>query len=159
MMRQLLTPVASFSNIFCYVYQSSWIHSNLNWKSTILRYVTSGIDMLNQMQLATLSHMFCFDSRPKESLKLQNSGFVGLIPSELGLCTQLQRLDLATNRFTGTVPLEFERLINLRSLNLQGTSIKGPIPSGICEKGEKTMVQLLQQQMKSLDCSCCDHNY
>lgn len=53
----------------------------------------------------------------------------GSIPSELGLCTQLQFLNLAGSFLTGTLPSELGNLSELRTLILYGNQeMSGTVP-------------------------------
>ena len=54
------------------------------------------------------------------SLNLRYNQLTGTIPTELGLLTYLQVLDLSGNRLTGTIPEELASLTNLQELRLSG---------------------------------------
>jgi hypothetical protein len=51
------------------------------------------------------------------------------IPTEIGLLTQLTRLDLCDNDLVGTIPSILGNLIRLTSLDLYGGQLTGTIPS------------------------------
>ena len=55
----------------------------------------------------------------------------GLIPSELGSLTNLQRLSLSRNRLTGPIPTELGDLSNLEELYLGGNRLVGCILEGL----------------------------
>jgi hypothetical protein len=53
------------------------------------------------------------------------------IPTEFGLLTGLQRLDLSSNQLTGSIPSVLGSLSLLTSLILRGNQLSGPIPSNL----------------------------
>lgn len=61
-------------------------------------------------------------------LHLHNQGLTGVIPSELGMLTGLETLDLSHNRLTGAIPSELGSLDNIRFLRLHATRLSGSIP-------------------------------
>jgi Leucine-rich repeat (LRR) protein len=57
-----------------------------------------------------------------EHLALYNNSFTGLLPSEIGLLTNLKELALQNNRFSGSIPFEIGNLKNLGALGLSAKS-------------------------------------
>ncbi|KAL5993332.1 hypothetical protein ACLOJK_014256 [Asimina triloba] len=64
-------------------------------------------------------------------LFVQNNHFSGKLPSELGWLTQLQKISAQNNSFSGSIPLEIGNLNMLSSLHLEENSLTGAIPSEI----------------------------
>ena len=60
-----------------------------------------------------------------------NNGFVGSIPKELGLLTQLEGLWLESNLLTATIPSELGTATNLRFLSLSNNTLTGTIPTSL----------------------------
>jgi Leucine-rich repeat (LRR) protein len=67
-----------------------------------------------------------------------NNNLTMSIPSEIGLLTSLQFLSLQGNQLGGTLFTEIGNLINLRALSVASNSLRGAIPS---ELGELTMLR------------------
>ena len=53
----------------------------------------------------------------------------GTVPTELGLLSNLQRLELTQNSFTEELPSEIGNLENLTFMGLGRNSFWGPLPS------------------------------
>ena len=49
---------------------------------------------------------------------IADNEFVGIIPTEVGLLTTLDDLNLGRNKFEGSIPSDFDSLISLNYLNL-----------------------------------------
>ena len=62
-------------------------------------------------------------------LTLADNRLAGTIPSELGMLTSLEFLDLSGNLATGLIPRELGNLWNLESLRLDRNRLTGPIPA------------------------------
>ena len=58
-------------------------------------------------------------------------GFSGTIPSNLGLMTQLQWLQLYGNALVGTVPSSLSSLTSLTIFDLCGNQLQGVVPAAI----------------------------
>jgi hypothetical protein len=71
------------------------------------------------------------------AISLPDNQLVGGIPTQLGLLTTLQSLNLAGNNLGGTsMPSEIGRLVDLETLDLQVATLAGQLPSeiGLCTK-------------------------
>ncbi|KAF5804078.1 putative non-specific serine/threonine protein kinase [Helianthus annuus] len=66
-----------------------------------------------------------------QTLAIYDTEISGLIPAELGLCTELRDLYLHMNRLTGPILHELGRLLKLTSLFLWGNSLTGSIPGDL----------------------------
>ena len=62
---------------------------------------------------------------------LPSTGFVGRIPSQIGLLTNLNSLYIVNAECSGTIPTEIGKLINLSSLILGNSKLTGKIPTEI----------------------------
>jgi len=51
-----------------------------------------------------------------------------VIPPELGNCTEMEQLSLASNRLNGSIPAELGSMTNAESLDLSGNRLRGEIP-------------------------------
>ncbi|CAA3016563.1 LRR receptor-like serine threonine- kinase GSO2 [Olea europaea subsp. europaea] len=66
-------------------------------------------------------------------LSLSNNNLSGEVPSSLGNCTQLRRLDIGDNQFSGKIPVWIgENMPSLLIICLRNNSFTGNIPSEIC---------------------------
>ena len=66
-----------------------------------------------------------------ETMALLSNPLGGTLPSEIGLLTQLTRLDLINGFITGSMPSQLGRLTRLNILNLNSNAFTGPIlPAG-----------------------------
>eukprot|EP00540_Astrosyne_radiata_P007064 CAMPEP_0116869440 /NCGR_PEP_ID=MMETSP0418-20121206/27762_1 /TAXON_ID=1158023 /ORGANISM="Astrosyne radiata, Strain 13vi08-1A" /LENGTH=468 /DNA_ID=CAMNT_0004505539 /DNA_START=336 /DNA_END=1742 /DNA_ORIENTATION=- len=124
--------------------QSGWISRNQDvceW--SVLTYssgnaVCNGQGLVVQMLLqhvdelhGTLPRELIFLSDSLEQLILRNSHVGGTIPTEYGLLTKLQSLDVASNSLTGTIPTELGSLAPaLTWCNLAAnTGLVGTLPT------------------------------
>jgi Leucine rich repeat len=67
----------------------------------------------------------------KQRLDLSSNSFGGVLPTELNLLTNLQRLVVSYNRLTGPVPDLFS-LTKIKQLELEGNQFVGTMPNGTC---------------------------
>ncbi|KAF8403859.1 hypothetical protein HHK36_011965 [Tetracentron sinense] len=81
----------------------------------------------------------CLNDRVTE-IYLNNRGFNGYIPSELGALVSLRRLSLFHNNFTKPIPSRIFSFSSLIYLDLSRNSLTGPLPEQI--KTLKTLVHL-----------------
>ena len=63
------------------------------------------------------------------------NNFSGLIPTELGLLSNLKELDFSFNKLTGSIPSELGLLTYLTSINLSGNELIGTFPFEVVELG------------------------
>ncbi|CAB9525532.1 Leucine Rich Repeat [Seminavis robusta] len=82
------------------------------------------------------------------SLLSQSSGSVLSIPSELGVLTELKRLQLRDWTNQGTIPSELGQLTKLTTLDLHGNSISGFMPREVFELTELTIFELGSNQLQ-----------
>lgn len=68
------------------------------------------------------------DPQTVKSIYLPKLGLTGSIPDEIGLITDLRKLDLYDNRVSGGLARGMERLDNLESLILYRNNLEGNIP-------------------------------
>lgn len=61
-------------------------------------------------------------------MRLSSNKLAGRIPSELGHCANLIKLDLGKNELSGSIPLEITSLGKLQSLHLEENKLSGDIP-------------------------------
>ena len=57
------------------------------------------------------------------------NGLFGPIPSEIGLLTNLEYLDIDRNKLTGTIPTELGKLVRMIELDLDKNKLVGTIPT------------------------------
>jgi len=62
-------------------------------------------------------------------IELNKNDLSGMLPSELGLLSNLQKLRLQSNSLSGTLPSELSSLSNLQDLGLYNNSLSGTLPS------------------------------
>jgi len=74
-------------------------------------------------------------------LSLPTRAVYGSIPTQLGVLSQLQHLDLASNSLSGTLPSELGMLTRLEALHLAHNRLSGSVPS---ELGKLTALDSLQ---------------
>eukprot|EP00978_Attheya_sp_CCMP212_P010881 scaffold26486_cov26-Attheya_sp.AAC.1 len=58
-------------------------------------------------------------------------GLNGTLPSDIGLLTNLEKLDFSNNQVSGTIPIQIGLLTNLESLFFNNNQLTGPIPTQI----------------------------
>ena len=76
-------------------------------------------------------------------LVLERRGLTGEIPSELGLLTGLEELNVSlSSQLTGLIPAELGDLANLRTLQLHYNRLTGPIPPELGGLSKLTDLQL-----------------
>ena len=63
------------------------------------------------------------------TLRLQNKGLTGTVPTQLSRLTRLEALYLTFNQLTGTIPADLGRLTSLTHLGLYNNQLSGTIPS------------------------------
>ncbi|CAN4090746.1 unnamed protein product [Withania somnifera] len=97
---------------------------------------SEGIWGLTRLRTLDLSHNELSGSVPigasvlhqlKEFL-LQGNHFSGDLPTDIGFCPHLNRLDLSNNQFSGPIPVSLQRLNVLSFLSLSNNLINGDFP-------------------------------
>lgn len=78
----------------------------------------------------------------------------GALPSEIGLLTDLQSLDLSYNSITGTIPTQLGLLSQLSYLDIAGNQIRGSIPTELCTLATLTYLSLHDNKMSESIPSC-----
>ncbi|GKU92471.1 hypothetical protein SLEP1_g6191 [Rubroshorea leprosula] len=71
---------------------------------------------------------FCYHMPNVEVLYLYMNHLSGSIPSSIGKCRKLQKLNLSTNRFTGYIPRSIGNLTELTEIYLSNNELEGEIP-------------------------------
>lgn len=77
------------------------------------------------------SRSMCEPSGNVTAMNLENMGFDGTLPPEIGLLSNLEFLVLKSNSLSGQLPTQLGLLTRLRRLNLPGNAISGTIPTQI----------------------------
>jgi len=67
------------------------------------------------------------------AILLTDNNLVGVLPTQLGSLSSLERLELAANQLSGPVPQELSPLRELRHLDLSVNELTGPLPPFIGE--------------------------
>ncbi|KAJ3246512.1 hypothetical protein HDU77_008920 [Chytriomyces hyalinus] len=67
--------------------------------------------------------------RNLKSLSARDSGFFGVIPTQLGKLASLSKLDVSSNELSGPIPSELAQMRSLEALQLNGNQLSGSIPS------------------------------
>ena len=68
--------------------------------------------------------------------------FVGTIPTELGLLTNLNYLSMTLNLLTGVVPSEIGELSHLGIAEFHQNQLSAPVPPEVCALGIKISTSL-----------------
>ena len=76
-----------------------------------------------------------------------NTGLTGNIPSEIGLFTNLNYLNLSNNNLNGSIPNELGELINLEYLNIAFNQLNGPIPNNVGNLNSLKELRLFQNEL------------
>jgi Leucine-rich repeat (LRR) protein len=89
-----------------------------------------------------------------EKLMMINTRIMGSLPTEIGKLSFLKDLELNSNYFlTSTLPTDFYSLSQLTSLRLALTNVAGNLPPNFCsQEGRKIYVSSVQQFKQ---CTCC----
>jgi len=61
-------------------------------------------------------------------VRLHGNNLVGTIPTELGLLTKLEWLELRENHLTGEISVTLARLNNLKLMDVHGNQLSGMVP-------------------------------
>lgn len=83
----------------------------------------------DQTSVCEWSGITCNIERNVTEIRLPAADLLATIPSELGLLSSLELIDLKKNLLRGTIPAEFASLPNLAFCNLAGNQLKGAIPA------------------------------
>lgn len=77
-----------------------------------------------------------------QSLRLDDNGLTGTLPSELGDLSELVTLDLASNEVSGPIPAELGELTRLQTLSMTSNQLTGSIPAELGDLGDLVTLQL-----------------
>ena len=80
-------------------------------------------------------------------LELDANQLSGIIPSEVGNLTSLDRLSLQGNQLTGAIPAELGNLANLKELFLIGNQLTGTIPTELGNLANLKVLLLTRNQL------------
>jgi len=80
-------------------------------------------------------------------LELDANQLSGIIPSEVGNLTSLDRLSLQGNQLTGAIPAELGNLANLKELFLIGNQLTGTIPTELGNLANLKVLRLTRNQL------------
>ncbi|WCJ32533.1 Receptor-like protein kinase BRI1-like 3 [Euphorbia peplus] len=82
-----------------------------------------------------------------QQLLVANNYLSGEVPSGLGMCRNLRRIDLSFNSLNGPIPSEVWTLPNLADLVMWANNLTGEIPEGICTKGGNLETLILNNNL------------
>jgi len=98
----------------------------------------------------------CNTEKEVVALELDASHLIGSLPTEIGLLTSLESLNLRDNLITGTVPKSWEHLTSLENLFLDGNDLEGSIPDFFCTSlAMNELTADCEGELHPVDCSCC----
>ncbi|KAB2021231.1 hypothetical protein ES319_D07G125200v1 [Gossypium barbadense] len=83
-------------------------------------------------------------------------------PSELGICSQLQVIQLRSNRLIGNVTADFSRLSHLKELDLGSNKLNGEIPEEIALQKQRKLILLIAMVVGGIGLFvvfCCGYIY
>lgn len=90
-------------------------------------------------------------------LGLADNLFTGALPSELGMLTHLQEIDVSGNvDIDGVIPTELEALSHLQRLDIEGTNMEGSIPEAMCSESQGTGIPAVDIVANCSRVECCD---
>jgi hypothetical protein len=97
-------------------------------------------------------------------LQIYNNKLMGPIPSELGNCYKLQKLEAQDNTFSGQVPLQLGSIENLQMLKLYRNKFAGTMPTKICDARDNFQLGFIGADCNvddggTLACDCCTACY
>jgi len=84
------------------------------------------LDLSNNYLVGPLPLLGCLQQL--QYLFLNNNNLSGIIPDELGNCSNLSMLDLLSNSLFGSIPPKLGLLSNLNYLRLRSNQLEGSIP-------------------------------
>lgn len=87
------------------------------------------IDLRSQNLAGTIPSEIVLLSNHLEFIFLKDNAIQGPLPTELGLLSKLERLELTRNHITGSLPTELGNLGELVFLGLGVNDMSGPLPS------------------------------
>ena len=108
-----------------------WV-KKANWETRISICEWEGITCRLSCRSSDNSSRICdLDAEEVIGISLNDNGLAGMIPSELGLLSELQTVTLSSNLLTGEVPTALGNLVKMTYLELSQNEIGGSIPSAI----------------------------
>ncbi|XP_015580902.2 receptor-like protein kinase BRI1-like 3 [Ricinus communis] len=107
------------------------------------------LDLSSNGFTGNVPSIFCSPSKSTQLHKmlLANNYLSGKVPSELGSCKNLRRIDLSFNNLNGPIPPEIWTLPNLSDLVMWANNLTGEIPEGICRKGGNLETLILNNNL------------
>ncbi|KAK4355110.1 hypothetical protein RND71_024081 [Anisodus tanguticus] len=103
------------------------------------------LDLSSNAFIGNVPSEFCLSASgfPLEMMLLAGNYLTGKLPTQLGLCRNLRKIDLSFNNLTGSIPLEIWTLPNLSELVMWANNLTGEIPEGICVNGGNLQTLIL----------------
>uniref|UniRef100_A0A7N2LLV2 Uncharacterized protein n=2 Tax=Quercus lobata TaxID=97700 RepID=A0A7N2LLV2_QUELO len=88
-----------------------------------------------------------------QSLRIQNNGIYGYIPSSLKKCSNIWLIDMGDNHLS-IIPLWIGELTNLTVLRLRSSEFKGYIPQQICQLSSLIVLDLANNSLSGSIPNC-----
>ncbi|GAB2293802.1 hypothetical protein Dimus_028015 [Dionaea muscipula] len=85
---------------------------------------------------------------------LLNNQFIGCLPYQLGLLTQVTLLDVSENLLTGPLPFSFGCLQNAQVINFAGNLLYGMVPDLVCQLPNLANLTLSNNYFTHVGVSC-----
>ena len=99
-----------------------------------------------------------------KDVQLENNQLNGSLPSEIGNCLRLEKLEVPDNLLTGQLPSSMGGLEKLSSLILDRNNFTGSVPVEICSLKESFDLTFVAADCNTdnggtISCDCCDTCY
>lgn len=111
----------------------------------------TGLGKISTLEVLALGNSFLSGSIPTELGLLSllqrldlntNAPLTGPIPTQLGALTALEFLNLATNKFAGAIPTALGNIKTLQEVFLGANLLTGAVPAELCAVAADTTLQL-----------------